>query len=809
MRIGRARLDMSCRCNGFIRADADVVKTTTPQIRPSSDSPHHPIPRPSRSRRAPSWLLCLGACLLPVVAAQAQSPTSQTVEYTYLANMVKDSKQAPVLALNLGTAPDTHGMVGHNKPGSDQTPKFQADEQRGAFDSMVTGIMYYGTSFFTQTQCNQYVSDGMLALTNTYALQTPNGDFYDTVTENADGTVTGSGSGTGCQYMRFFLAYSNHALLLLRSSPTYSAMYATQINNLLPKIKKSLDFFAANGFSQSSSSPGNIHTDVATPNRDLICACANGLGNLLLCNNTGSGIYTGTYMAEADKWIDNYMQKTTNFFTNMRALADIDIPTYIPFEGNKVNGWGYDVSYTGVGLRFLSYYLLNLPGDMHLNGDPQFTTPQVDPYAMVRQQGYFLSTRFFASDPRKDSTITGPVVDGTNSTRTGPIGGVYETKTTDEDVNSARWGLLYYDAIVNAHYQPTTTQITGLTAAQMLTNNSPTIVATPSMPAQIVNDPSTLALTVTTGLPIKPWPIFASNAGIMGATSAANPNGLLCATTDPGFSIKVDQLPTGLSLSGVNSYPQTGDPTDPTTGNVDQSVGWVFVQGTVPTGSTGPVTSELSPYSSVVSYTPAPAGSSAAPTSATPTKTQLGIVRQMTITVVDPPKVGPTADSYVWDANPGTNYGTDQSLQVKSATTTGTNRIGYLKFTPAALPVNTVVIKAVLQLEGNFGTDNTYTTIPIACYGVPSNSWTESGITWSNRPGISALQDTQNVTHPAALWSWDVSSFVQSQFAAGITTISLAVESTSTATNGGAFFNTRENPVSPPKLVIYYQTARP
>jgi hypothetical protein len=141
---------------------------------------------------------------------------------------------------------------------------------------------------------------------------------------------------------------------------------------------------------------------------------------------------------------------------------------------------------------------------------------------------------------------------------------------------------------------------------------------------------------------------------------------------------------------------------------------------------------------------------------------------------VSVPAVDPSADAYVRDgSNANTNYGGAADLVVKrdSATNSGFNRQAYLKFDTATLtgPVG----KAILRVYGKFDTGSGGTAL--SAYAVPT-TWSETGITWNNRPALGAKQGgSVTVTPTVQYYEFDVSAYVRSERAAGRTTVSFAL----------------------------------
>ncbi len=138
-----------------------------------------------------------------------------------------------------------------------------------------------------------------------------------------------------------------------------------------------------------------------------------------------------------------------------------------------------------------------------------------------------------------------------------------------------------------------------------------------------------------------------------------------------------------------------------------------------------------------------------------------------------------TADSYVMGSGVSSNYGTRTYLQTKTADVAST-RWTYLKFDiSAASPTfNT----ATLRLRGGGGASGgTISSV----FAVPDTSWTETGITWTNKPALAATE-LSHITIPptaSALQNWNVTAYIQSEKAAGRNTVTLAIKNPQTSTS--------------------------
>src|SRR5262249_25423463 len=160
------------------------------------------------------------------------------------------------------------------------------------------------------------------------------------------------------------------------------------------------------------------------------------------------------------------------------------------------------------------------PRDIPLPDNTLPSTPLIaDPatvLAYVQSSGHWLTTRIL--------NLGSPAVDDSLNTRTGPTGGMNENKVTDYDDLSARWSLLYYDALVNQG-SPSKTQTEGTVTAGYLGPHTPrpVLYANPVLAPEITSSPSTLV--VARGETITPagfYHVFATNAGIINSTGPPN-----------------------------------------------------------------------------------------------------------------------------------------------------------------------------------------------------------------------------------------------------------------------------------------------
>jgi hypothetical protein len=106
----------------------------------------------------------------------------------------------------------------------------------------------------------------------------------------------------------------------------------------------------------------------------------------------------------------------------------------------------------------------------------------------------------------------------------------------------------------------------------------------------------------------------------------------------------------------------------------------------------------------------------------------------------------PTADAHVKQATPTSNFGSAALLEVQNAS--GNSRVTYLKFDPSNVPVVTSAkLRFYAVLSGNG-------TVPTTLYSVPDTTWTESAVTWNNRPALDASLAGATVTKTPPGSSW-------------------------------------------------------
>jgi len=156
-----------------------------------------------------------------------------------------------------------------------------------------------------------------------------------------------------------------------------------------------------------------------------------------------------------------------------------------------------------------------------------------------------------------------------------------------------------------------------------------------------------------------------------------------------------------------------------------------------------------------------------------------------------PPPTGersyaPVADSFVrGGADASGNFGSSRNLEVKDASNETYDRRTFLRFDLRSGEAG--ASSAILRLYVS-GLPNGQ-PVSVCAFGVNSDSWTESSLTWRNQPASSAMLSCQNVR--ATGWmSFDVTSLIK-EVLTGDRIVSLALQDTGT-TNRLVQFDSRE-----------------
>lgn len=183
----------------------------------------------------------------------------------------------------------------------------------------------------------------------------------------------------------------------------------------------------------------------------------------------------------------------------------------------------------------------------------------------------------------------------------------------------------------------------------------------------------------------------------------------------------------------------------------------------------------------------------------------IGLEAQTTITL------NPTKDTYLNRALRGTNYGTDNTMNVRRYSNLQQRTI--IEFDISSIPAGATIISAELRLtQYNW----TYYTDNITAYPL-TQSWSESGATWNNRIAGSAWTNaggTYNNSYSAQTsvggnlnYAWDLTSMVSAWHSATLDNNGIVlIAENETSGNSTYTFYTKEatNSNYRPQLVISY-----
>ncbi len=164
----------------------------------------------------------------------------------------------------------------------------------------------------------------------------------------------------------------------------------------------------------------------------------------------------------------------------------------------------------------------------------------------------------------------------------------------------------------------------------------------------------------------------------------------------------------------------------------------------------------------------------------------------------------PTQDAYVRNGtNAGVTHGTtDPAIlltKLNATASAGNDRHTYLQFDAGS--VSGTISSVTLRLYGGLD-DNRDNNIPVNVYAVSNTTWTESAITWNNKPATGdSLQRVVVTDSVKRYYTWDITSYMQAEKAAGRNIISLALLSR-IATDPRIGWNSKETGSNPPQLVI-------
>lgn len=187
-----------------------------------------------------------------------------------------------------------------------------------------------------------------------------------------------------------------------------------------------------------------------------------------------------------------------------------------------------------------------------------------------------------------------------------------------------------------------------------------------------------------------------------------------------------------------------------------------------------------------------------------PSRMEIDYVRVYNVTMGAPSggtTRGPVADLFVRDgASAGANYGTATGLTVKSDVASY-NREAFLRFSATGLAsAPSVKLRLVPISMGTQGS-----TVPLNCEFVASDTWSETGTTWSNKPaGSGTVLSSQS--GPFAIgqpMEFDVTNQARAA-ASGDGLISFRIYSTQAGSDRVIEFGSKENATASYRPVLVY-----
>ncbi len=167
------------------------------------------------------------------------------------------------------------------------------------------------------------------------------------------------------------------------------------------------------------------------------------------------------------------------------------------------------------------------------------------------------------------------------------------------------------------------------------------------------------------------------------------------------------------------------------------------------------------------------------------------------------------SDSYVSEADPDTNYGSESTVVIARHSTTYQEQHTLFRFDTLPFPTGSTVISAALELHSTINLMQAnapqadFTVAPEAIL----NSWGEGTVKWSNAPGSDGMGDP-SVPFPTywpSPFYFDVTNIVQGWASGALLNYGIKLVPDGSET-GYVFFDTREygSGVNAPKLIVTY-----
>jgi CSLREA domain-containing protein len=162
------------------------------------------------------------------------------------------------------------------------------------------------------------------------------------------------------------------------------------------------------------------------------------------------------------------------------------------------------------------------------------------------------------------------------------------------------------------------------------------------------------------------------------------------------------------------------------------------------------------------------------------------------------------ADAHVDNGGPNANYGTATTLWVSLYGEFNNRQQTLVRFNLASIPSGATIDNATF--EGYLNQATGLTSVSVSFYRVGS-TWTESGVTWNNRPTYS-LVSSRSVGSSTGWVSWNATSLVRAWMAGTYTNYGIALTGPASGSLFARTFSSREGSQAP-RLVVTYSLPTP
>lgn len=169
-------------------------------------------------------------------------------------------------------------------------------------------------------------------------------------------------------------------------------------------------------------------------------------------------------------------------------------------------------------------------------------------------------------------------------------------------------------------------------------------------------------------------------------------------------------------------------------------------------------------------------------------------------------------DSYVMQQDPNYNCGTETSFEVQSyywvEYDLHLNYRAFIGFDLSSIPPGSTINSATLKIYRNGTGNGVYAQGRTYWFERVTGSWTETGVTWNNQPGVTTTNRVSKVSplnNNDEWWNLTVTGMVQDAFSGGAVSFRLKDNSEDFTTDFAWHeFDARENASNKPTLTVDY-----